>query len=83
MDFMSLKRINENSSDKIKLICRTLSKILVAILKDPEQLAPRTLKLDSDEVAQNLMPYSGGLEILFEIGFEEVSWLLFNSYRAH
>lgn len=71
--FIGLERIKENSDPtEIQTVCQTLIKIIDNIIEDPNDSARRCIKLDSDEVSSKLMPYSGGLESLFEIGFEEV-----------
>ena len=71
-NFVSLNRIKENPRDKIDLICDTLIKIIDKIISDPNNGVARKLKIDSPEVFENLMPHSGAMELLFEIGFQEV-----------
>jgi hypothetical protein len=71
-DSVGLKRILENSNDDIIKICTTLIKIFSSIVDKPNEAEHRRIRLDSSDVMENLMPYSGGLEVLFEIGFQEV-----------
>ncbi len=75
--FIGLKLIKENKNqDEILTVCNVLIQIMDNILANPNDLSYRSIKLDSDEVSTKLMPYSGGLESLFEIGFEEVGPLI-------
>ena len=74
MEFASLAKIaSENSPEQVGLVCATLVRLVEAILERPGEPALRRLRLNSADVAERLMPYSGGLELLFELGFEEVS----------
>lgn len=77
-DLAGINRIIENPPETISLICQTLLKIIQNILDNPNDSKPRRVALLSDEVANKLMPYSGGLEALFEMGFQEVNKLLIN-----
>ena len=72
-DFVGLIRIAENAHDDIIKVCRTLVRILGGIVTRPNDTEPRRIRLDHADIVENLMPYSGALEILFEIGFQEVS----------
>lgn len=71
-DLVGLKRILENSNDNIIKVCTTLINILSKIISKPNETENRRIRLDSSDVIENLMPFSGGLEVLFEIGFQEV-----------
>ena len=58
--FVGLRRIKENAdSNERKLVCETLIQIFDRILGEPCDPAKRRVKLDSDEVSTNLLPYSG------------------------
>jgi hypothetical protein len=70
--FIGIQRIKENSKENILVVCKTLLKIIENILQNPDSIESRRIFLDSEDVLANLMPFSGGLESLFEIGFEEV-----------
>jgi hypothetical protein len=70
--FIGVQRIKENSKENILVVCKTLLKIIENILQNPDSIESRRIFLDSEDVLANLMPFSGGLESLFEIGFEEV-----------
>ena len=68
---LSVKRIMENSKEQQKIIYKTLKKILENVLNNPTTNEYRKVHLLSENIVENLMPYSGGLEFLFEIGFVE------------
>lgn len=68
----SLKLITENNPNEVKIVCDTLLRILRSIHEKPNDVALRKVRLESDDVLYNLMPYEGALEALFVIGFEEV-----------
>ena len=70
-------KIKENKLDDLKIVCQTLIKILKEILDNPNDASKRKLYLDSDEISNKLMPFTGGLETLFEIGFQDVCSFLF------
>ena len=74
-DLVGFNRIKENSKENIIIICETLISILEKIIAKPNDSHSRRISLQSDEVANKLMPYSGGLEVLFEMGYEEVSFI--------
>jgi hypothetical protein len=67
-----IDKIKENKYDDLKVVCLTLIKLLKEILNNPNDISKRKLFLDSDDVCNKLMPFSGGLETLFEIGFQDV-----------
>lgn len=69
---VGLDRIKSNPRSTVVSICNTLINIFDKILSKPDDEQSRRLLLESDEVAHNLMPYDGGLEVLFESGFIEV-----------
>lgn len=70
-DSIGLSRLKENSKKDILNLTKILIDLLENILKNPTESKYRKLLLDSDLIADKLMPFSGGLEILFEIGFQE------------
>ena len=71
--FIGLKQIKENTNMfEVETVCQALIEIMDKIISNPNDSSIRSIKLDSVEVSTKLMPYSGGLESLFEIGFEEV-----------
>lgn len=70
--FVGLNRIKENTNkSEIIKVCQTLIKIFDDIIKSPDDSSKRCIKLESDDVSMHLMPFTGGMETLFEIGFEE------------
>jgi hypothetical protein len=74
-DLIGFNRIKDNSKEDILKICKSLLAIIEKIIKNPYDEQNRRLKLESEEVSKKLMPYSGGLEVLFEMGFEEVFFI--------
>jgi hypothetical protein len=71
--FDSLKKIKENNNEKdVEIICKTLIKLINNILIDPRDDKSRTIKLESKDISDILITFDGGMEALFEIGFEEV-----------
>lgn len=70
-DSIGLSRLKENSKKEIQNLCKILLQLLNNILGYPDQSKYRKLFLHSELIAEKLMPFSGGLEILFEIGFQE------------
>ncbi len=66
-------RIKENTKEEKIIICEILVKILTKIIDKPQDVEPRRLLLESPDVSENLMPFNGGLEVLFEMGFVEVT----------
>lgn len=68
----SLNTLKKLDANEIRIVCETLIKILSRIRDKPYDVAARLVPLESDDVLYNLMPYEGALEILFDIGFEEV-----------
>lgn len=72
-ELKSLKQILENNQQHDQeIVYKTLKSILENIIKNPNKNGHRRIDLLSDEIIKNLMPFSGALEFLFEIGFEEV-----------
>ena len=69
---IGIEKIKENKKEHILIICETLIKITQNIIQYPDDLNKRKVYLDSNDVLNNLMPYSGGLEVLFEMGFQEL-----------
>ena len=67
----SFKKILENSFEEQKLVVKGLQKILENVLNNPVDNEFRKIHLLSENVVENLMPFSGGLEFLFELGFVE------------
>ena len=70
--FIGLNRIKENTNkNEIIDVCQTLIQIFDGIITSPNDTSKRCIKLESEEVSMHLMPFTGGMETLFEIGFEE------------
>jgi hypothetical protein len=71
-EFVSIKKIKENEPETRVKLCESLKKILGSILANPEADDSRRISLLSSDIVDNLMPFDGGLESLFEVGFVEV-----------
>ena len=69
----SVKSLFENPHDIALSTAEVLLKIANNILNDPENLKYRTLKVENAIVSSKLLPVSGVMECLFEMGFEEVN----------
>lgn len=65
----SLHDIKTNSVDIVFRVVNVLLKFLDDIINHPYQPKFRRIYLDSDIVKNNLLPFSGAMEFLFEIGF--------------
>ena len=67
----SFKKIYENSFEQQKLVFKGLKIILENVINNPLNNEFRKVRLLSENVVENLMPFNGGLEFLFELGFVE------------
>ncbi len=67
----SFKKIFENSFEQQKLVVKGLKTILENVINNPLNNEFRRVHLLSENVVENLMPFNGGLEFLFELGFVE------------
>jgi len=65
----SLNDIKSNTEDICFQIINVLLKIITNILNHPFQSKFRTIFLESDIIQNNLLPFAGAMEFLFEIGF--------------
>lgn len=73
----TLETLKKNDPKQVKIVCETLLRILRAVQTcAPGDETSRRIRLESDDVQYNLLPYEGGLEILFDMGFEEVRIIL-------
>jgi hypothetical protein len=71
-EFVSIKKIKENEVTVRTKLCVTLKNIVQKILENPDDKDCRKISLLNSDVVDDLMPFDGGLESLFEIGFVEV-----------
>jgi hypothetical protein len=69
-EFVSIGKIKANKTEDRQKICETLKKVLSKIVANVDD--SRRISLLDANIVDNLMPYDGGLEALFEIGFIEV-----------
>lgn len=67
----SFTKILENDSEQQEIVYKALKEILENVLNNPTKFQFRKIHLLSENLVTNLMPFSGGLEFLFEIGFVE------------
>ena len=77
---VQLEKIKLNKKENINKICQTLLKIVKDIIESPQDLTKRRIRLESDEVINNLLPFSGGLETLFElffINYSKIAYILY------
>lgn len=65
----SVNDIKSNSTDIRHGVVRVLSKIIGNIIDHPYHQKYRRINLDSDVVQNHLLPFTGAMEFLFEIGF--------------
>ena len=63
----------ENPADEALSAADVLLKIANNILNNPDNQKYRTLKVANAIVSSKLLPVSGAMECLFEMGFEEVN----------
>ena len=69
----SVKMLFENPANEALSAAEVLLKVANNILNNPENPKYRTLKVGNAIVSTKLLPVSGAMECLFEMGFEEVS----------
>ncbi len=70
----SVTNLFANSSDIAVSTAEILLKIATNIVNNPDSAKYRSLKVSNAVVSNKLLPVSGAMECLFEMGFEEVSW---------
>ena len=51
-----------------------LIKLLGNVIKDPQNLKFRSIRLSNPKIESKLLAAQGAFEILFSVGFEEVKW---------
>lgn len=71
----SVLALEENSSEVYLQSSEILLRVASNILKDPNNPKFRSLSLGSNVVTTKLLPASGAIECLFEMGFQEVTHL--------
>ena len=68
-----VKLLFDNPADEALSAADVLLKIANNILNNPDNQKYRTLKVANTIVSSKLLPVSGAMECLFEMGFEEVN----------
>ena len=68
-----VKLLFDNPADEALSAADVLLKIANNILNNPDNQKYRTLKVANATVSSKLLPVSGAMECLFEMGFEEVN----------
>ena len=68
-----VKLLFDNPADEALSAADVLLKIANNILNNPDNQKYRTLKVANAIVSSKLLPVSGAMECLFEMGFEEVN----------
>lgn len=67
----SVLRLTNNSPEEFLSASAILLKLANNILRKPDDLKYRTIRLENDIVQNKLLPVFGAMECLFEMGFEE------------
>ena len=57
-----------------------LIKLLGNVIKDPQNLKFRSIRLSNPKIESKLLAAQGAFEILFSVGFEEVKWNVNRSF---
>lgn len=65
----SVNDLKSNSADVCLQVVNVLLKLINNIINHPHQSKFRKIFLDSEIIQNNLLPFSGAMEFLFEIGF--------------
>lgn len=63
--------LKENDAQNVKEVCRILLKLCSNILQNPKDPKYRRILLSNTTLSNKLLPASGAIESLFEIGFIE------------
>ncbi|CAM1295100.1 NGLY1 (predicted), partial [Pycnogonum litorale] len=63
--------LSNNATDQFIEAANVLLKIANNIVRDPENVKYRTIRLSNATVVNKLLPVNGAMECLFEMGFEE------------
>lgn len=80
--FQSISLLLSNDSVVFSNAVDVLLRVARNIMKDPANPKYRSISLASSVVVNKLLPASGALECLFEMGFQEVSAYL-HSYQGY
>lgn len=68
----AVDNLEENSKEVFETAVRLLTTVADNILKNPNDIKFRRLKLANKNVSEKLLPAIGAIECLFEMGFDEV-----------
>ena len=71
IDTSTVLLLNDNGDDVKKDACDILIKLFGNIVKDPQNIKYRQIKLANPKIEQKLLVASGAFEVLFSVGFEE------------
>lgn len=71
VDTSTVNLLNDNSSVVKKEACDILIKLFTNIIKDPDNIKYRQIKLSNPKIEEKLLGAVGGFEVLFSVGFEE------------
>ncbi|KAK7576058.1 hypothetical protein V9T40_012344 [Parthenolecanium corni] len=72
----TFKKLEENNGDVYKEVFDILLKVLDNVIKAPENIKYRKLRLSNEIVSNKLIPAIGALECLFDFGFQEADEFL-------
>lgn len=64
--------LNENDDKVYKEVCDVLSRLCRNVIKYPNEIKYRMVRLSNQIVVDKILPAVGAMECLFEIGFLEV-----------
>eukprot|EP00092_Neocalanus_flemingeri_P003387 GFUD01003628.1.p1 GENE.GFUD01003628.1~~GFUD01003628.1.p1 ORF type:complete len:250 (+),score=53.32 GFUD01003628.1:75-824(+) len=71
IDVSTVKLLNDNPESVRKEAVDILVKLLSNVVRDPNNIKYRQVKLSNKKIEENLLPATGAFEILFSVGFEE------------
>ena len=52
--------------------CEILVKLLANVIRDPQNMKYRSIRLSNPKIESKLLAANGAFEVLFSVGFEEV-----------
>lgn len=72
--FSSIQKLQDNDKSIFLSTSEILLKFANNIIKDPDNPKYRKIRVGNAIVMEKLLPVSGGVESLFDMGFKEVSF---------
>merc|ERR1712008_410427 len=71
IDVSTVKLLDDNPETVKKEAVEILVKLLSNVVRDPNNIKYRQVKLSNKKVEENLLSAAGAFEVLFSVGFEE------------